>query len=56
MDHHLRKRPAFREGFADFDPAVVAGFGEADVERLMGDPGIVRNRAKIERRSPMPDW
>ncbi|WP_026926510.1 DNA-3-methyladenine glycosylase I [Granulicoccus phenolivorans] len=44
----LRKRPAFREGFADFDPAVVAGFGEADVERLMGDPGIVRNRAKIE--------
>jgi len=44
----LRKRPAFREAFADFDPAVVADFGAGDVERLMGDAGIVRNRAKIE--------
>jgi len=44
----LRKRPAFREAFADFDPAVVAEFGAGDVERLMGDAGIVRNRAKIE--------
>ena len=43
----LRKRPAFRAAFADFDPDVVAGFGEADVERLMGDAGIVRNRMKI---------
>jgi DNA-3-methyladenine glycosylase I len=43
----LRKRPAFREAFADFDPDVVAGFGDDDVERLMGDAGIVRNRAKI---------
>jgi len=44
----LRKRPAFRLAFAEFDPAVVAAFGEADVERLLGDAGIVRNRAKIE--------
>ena len=43
----LRKRPAFREVFAGFDPAVVAGFGEDDVERLVADPRIVRNRAKI---------
>ncbi|WP_347353593.1 DNA-3-methyladenine glycosylase I [Intrasporangium sp.] len=44
----LRKRPAFREVFAGFDPDVVAGFGPADVERLMGDARIVRNRRKIE--------
>jgi DNA-3-methyladenine glycosylase I len=43
----LRKRPAFRAAFADFDPDAVAGFGEDDVARLMGDAGIVRNRAKI---------
>jgi DNA-3-methyladenine glycosylase I len=43
----LAKRPAFRAAFADFDPDVVAGFGEHDVERLMADAGIVRNRAKI---------
>ncbi len=43
----LRKRPAFRAAFSDFDPDVVAGFTETDVERLMGDAGIVRNRAKI---------
>ncbi|WP_333617663.1 DNA-3-methyladenine glycosylase I [Dietzia sp.] len=43
----LRKRPAFRAAFADFDPETVAAFTEADVERLMGDAGIVRNRAKI---------
>lgn len=43
----LRKRPAFREAFAGFDPDLVAAFGERDVERLMADPGIVRNRAKI---------
>jgi DNA-3-methyladenine glycosylase I len=43
----LRKRPAFREAFDDFDPDVVAGYDEADVERLMGDVGIVRNLAKI---------
>lgn len=44
----LRKRPAFRAAFADFDPDVVAGFGEAEVERLMADAGIIRNRQKIE--------
>ncbi len=44
----LRKREAFRAAFADFQIAVVAGFGERDVERLLGDAGIVRNRAKIE--------
>jgi DNA-3-methyladenine glycosylase I len=43
----LRKRPAFRQAFADFDPTVVAEFTEIDVERLMADAGIVRNRAKI---------
>lgn len=44
----LRKRPAFREAFAGFDPDVVAGFGEADAARLMDDAGIVRNRRKID--------
>jgi len=44
----LRKRPAFREAFADFDPDVVAAFGAEDVERLMGDAGIVRNARKID--------
>ena len=44
----LRKRPAFRAAFADFDPEVVAEFGDDDVARLMADAGIVRNRAKIE--------
>ena len=43
----LAKRPAFREVFAGFDADVVAGFDEADVERLMGDARIVRNRSKI---------
>ncbi len=43
----LRKRPAFRAAFAGFVPEIVAGFGPADVERLLTDPGIVRNRAKI---------
>jgi DNA-3-methyladenine glycosylase I len=44
----LRKRPRFREVFAGFDPALVAAFGPDDVERLMADAGIIRNRAKIE--------
>ena len=44
----LNKRPAFREVFADFDADVVAGFTDGDVERLMQDARIVRNRAKIE--------
>jgi DNA-3-methyladenine glycosylase I len=44
----LRKRPAFRDAFAGFDPDRVAAFGEGDVERLLGDAGIVRHRGKIE--------
>jgi DNA-3-methyladenine glycosylase I len=44
----LRKRPAFRSAFAGFDPAVIAGWGEAEVARLLADPGIVRHRGKIE--------
>jgi DNA-3-methyladenine glycosylase I len=44
----LRKRDAFRKAFKNFDPAKVARFKEADVARLLQDPGIVRSRAKIE--------
>jgi DNA-3-methyladenine glycosylase I len=44
----LRKRPAFRAAFAGFDLQTVAGFDSGDVERLLADAGIVRNRAKIE--------
>ena len=44
----LRKRERFREVFEGFDAERMAGFDSADVERLMGDAGIVRNRAKIE--------
>jgi DNA-3-methyladenine glycosylase I len=44
----LRKREAFRAAFARFDIEAVAGFGPADVTRLLADAGIVRNRAKIE--------
>ena len=43
----LRKRPAFREAFAHFDPDAVARFDAADTARLLSDTGIVRNRAKI---------
>jgi DNA-3-methyladenine glycosylase I len=43
----LRKRPAFRAAFAGFEMARVAEFDDTDVERLMADAGIVRNRAKI---------
>jgi DNA-3-methyladenine glycosylase I len=44
----LRKREGYRRAFAGFDPAVVARFGPRDVERLLADPGIVRNRLKVE--------
>jgi DNA-3-methyladenine glycosylase I len=44
----LRKRENFRRGFAEFDPDTVARFGDRDVERLLGDAGIVRHRGKIE--------
>jgi DNA-3-methyladenine glycosylase I len=43
----LRKRENFRAAFAGFAPGAVAAFGPADEERLLADPGIVRNRAKI---------
>ena len=43
----LRKRPNFRRAFAGFHPRAVAEFDDADIERLMADAGIVRNRAKI---------
>jgi DNA-3-methyladenine glycosylase I len=44
----LRKREGYRSAFAGFDAETVARFGPADVERLLSDTGIVRNRAKIE--------
>ena len=44
----LRKRDAFRQAFAGFDPAAVARFGPADIDRLLQDPAIIRSRAKIE--------
>ena len=60
----LRKRENFRVAFSRFDLAAVAGFGAADEERLLADPGIVRNRAKVRavlanakaagRRPPRP--
>ncbi len=43
----LRRRATFRTAFADFDIRTVAGFDDTDVERLMADPGIIRNRAKV---------
>jgi DNA-3-methyladenine glycosylase I len=43
----LRKREGYRRAFARFEPAEVAAFDDADVERLLADPGIVRNRLKI---------
>jgi DNA-3-methyladenine glycosylase I len=43
----LKKREAYREAFAGFDPAAVAEFGPAQVDRLLANPGIVRNRLKI---------
>ena len=44
----LKKRPAFRTAFDDFDPQRIARYGEADVDRLLADAGIVRHRGKIE--------
>jgi len=44
----LRKRDGYRRAFAEFDPGQVARYSQADVERLLGDPGLIRNRAKIE--------
>ncbi len=44
----LRRRPTFRVAFHDFDIDIVAAFDDTDTERLLGDAGIIRNRAKIE--------
>lgn len=44
----LRRREGFRAAFAGFDPVIVAGWGEADIIRLLADPGIIRHRGKIE--------
>jgi DNA-3-methyladenine glycosylase I len=44
----LRKRDGYRRAFRDFDPSVVARLGGRDVERLLADPGIVRNRLEVE--------
>ncbi|MGB1235564.1 MAG: DNA-3-methyladenine glycosylase I [Planktomarina sp.] len=44
----LKKRDAFRDAFEGFDPVVIAEWGEADVQRLLGNAGIVRHRGKIE--------
>jgi len=43
----LRKREAYREAYQGFDPVIVANFDESDFERLMANPSIIRNRAKI---------
>jgi DNA-3-methyladenine glycosylase I len=43
----LRKREGYRRAYAGFDPAIVAEYGDEDAIRLLGDPGIVRNRAKV---------
>ncbi len=44
----LRKREGYRRAFAGWEPAVVANYGEADRARLLADPGIVRNRLKVD--------
>ena len=44
----LKKRETFRAAFADFDPAIIATWGEPEVLRLLGDTGIIRHRGKIE--------
>ncbi len=44
----LRKREGYRRAFAGWDPEAIAAFGEADRERLLADPGIVRNRLKVD--------
>ena len=44
----LRKRENYRQAFADFDPHIVAGFGPHDVEQMLQNPGLIRNRLKLE--------
>jgi DNA-3-methyladenine glycosylase I len=56
----LRKRDAFRRAFAGFNPITISQFGPADIDRLLADPGIVRNRAKIaatvHNATVLRDW
>jgi DNA-3-methyladenine glycosylase I len=44
----LKRRESYRDAFAGFDPEVIAGFGPRQVKSLMANPGIIRNRLKIE--------
>lgn len=44
----LAKRPAFRKAFAEFDPDKIAKFGQRDIDRLLADEGIIRNKRKVE--------
>jgi DNA-3-methyladenine glycosylase I len=44
----LRKRPHYRQAFHNFDPDVIAGYGEDKIAELMANPGLIRNRRKIE--------
>src|SRR5215204_3502450 len=44
----LRKREAFRQAYDGFDPEIVSRYGDADRARLLADPGIIRNRLKID--------
>lgn len=44
----LKKRDNFRSAFVEFDPEIIAAWGEDEVERLLADPGIIRHRGKIE--------
>jgi len=44
----LRKRQSYRQAFADFDPTIVAGFGPSDIEQMLQNPGLIRNRLKLE--------
>jgi DNA-3-methyladenine glycosylase I len=44
----LRKREAYRESYAGFNPETAAGWGEKEIAQLLGNPGIIRNRRKIE--------
>jgi methyladenine glycosylase len=50
----LRKREGFRRAFEDWDLERITAYGEAEIKRLLADPGIVRHRGKIEPRSPTP--
>ena len=56
----LKKRPAFRSAFAGFDPQEIAGWGAAEVEVLLQNPGIVRHRGKLKpplaMRRPICAW